>query len=72
PNGIPIEFSCNVPGVDIRSHPTLIDSAPSKTAREGAEPRSDVWPAAPSPTPADKRKVYPGVGSELFHGIKKK
>lgn len=71
PNGIPIEFSCSVPGVDIRENPTLIDSAPSETAREGADPRPEVWPPVASPTPLDQRQVYPGVGSELFHGIKK-
>ena len=71
PNGIPIEFSCNVPDVDIRANPTMRDSAPSATAREGSEPRPGVWPPVPSPTPPAQRKVYPGVGSELFHGIKK-
>jgi catechol 2,3-dioxygenase-like lactoylglutathione lyase family enzyme len=71
PNWIPIEFSCPVPDVDIRAHPTLIDSAPSETAREGAEPQPGVWPPGASPTPLDQRQVYPGVGSELFHGIKK-
>ncbi len=71
PNGIPIEFSHNVEGIDIRRNPSLADTAPSKVSREGPEPRSDVWPAVKSPTPKDKRRVYPGAGSELFHGIKK-
>jgi hypothetical protein len=54
---------------------TVIDvkqlAEPSAVSREGAEPNSGVWPAVANPTPAEKRKVYPGVGSELFHGIKK-
>jgi catechol 2,3-dioxygenase-like lactoylglutathione lyase family enzyme len=71
PNGIPIEFRCPVPEVDIRAHPTLIDSAPSETARVGPEPRPEAWPPVQIPTPPDQRKVYPGVGSELFHGFEK-
>jgi hypothetical protein len=30
-----------------------------------------IWPAVAKPTPKEKRKVFPGVGSELFHGVKK-
>lgn len=71
PNGIPIEFSCPVPGVDIRLHPLMADKAPSPTTQEGSEPQKGVWPEVAAPTPKEKRKVYPGVGSELFHGIKK-
>ena len=29
------------------------------------------WPAVDKPTPGKGRKIYPGAGSELFHGIKK-
>jgi catechol 2,3-dioxygenase-like lactoylglutathione lyase family enzyme len=71
PNGIPIEFSRNVEGIDIRRDPTMSDSAPSKIAQEGPEPNGQVWPPVQTPTPIDRRKVYPGVGSELFHGIRK-
>ena len=71
PNGIPIEFSTNVEGIDIRRSPTMRDAAPSDASREGPEPNPKVWPAVTAPTPKEKRKVYPGVGSELFHGIKK-
>jgi catechol 2,3-dioxygenase-like lactoylglutathione lyase family enzyme len=71
PNGIPIEFSCVVPGVDIRRQPVMRDTGPSEIAREGSEARPGIWPAVQTPTPPERRKVYPGVGSELFHGIKK-
>ena len=71
PNGIPIEFSADVAGVDIRRNPVMKDSTLSEIAREGPEPQPDFWPAVKAPTLTEKRKVYPGVGSELFHGIKK-
>lgn len=68
PNGIPIEFSCNVPGIDVRRNPQMRDSSPSPVTMEGAEPRRDTWPAAEHHTPVKDRRVYPGAGSELFHG----
>jgi len=71
PNGIPIEFSHNVEGVDVRKHPQMADSAPSDVTREGSEPNVDKWPGVERPTPKSEREVYPGAGSELFHGIKK-
>jgi catechol 2,3-dioxygenase-like lactoylglutathione lyase family enzyme len=71
PNGIPIEFSHNVEGVDIRRQPVMSDRAPTKLAREGPEPRFEKWPPVDKPTPKQERQVYPGAGSELFHGKKK-
>jgi catechol 2,3-dioxygenase-like lactoylglutathione lyase family enzyme len=68
PNGIPIEFSWNVPDRDIRREPRMIDTAPSLVTREGPEPHTDRWPAPTALTPVEDRKVYPGAGSELFHG----
>jgi catechol 2,3-dioxygenase-like lactoylglutathione lyase family enzyme len=70
PNGIPIEFSCNVKGVDIRKEPVMADKVQSDVAREGVNPVSDKWPKVKAPTPEEKRKVYPGQGSEFFHGKK--
>lgn len=70
PNGIPIEFSHNVEGVDIRENPQMRDRAPSQITLEGAEPQSGIWPQATMPTPKSERMVYPGAGSELFHGKK--
>ncbi len=71
PNNIPIEFSYHVPGTDVRRNPLMADSAPSAIAIEGPEPQFERWPAVPTPTPGSKRKIYPGAGSELFHGKKK-
>ncbi|KAF0144126.1 MAG: glyoxalase/bleomycin resistance protein/dioxygenase [Nitrospirae bacterium] len=71
PNGIPIEFSHNVEGKDVRKTPKMIDKAPSAITKEGSEPNLNVWPKVKKPTPKSERKVYPGAGSELFHGIKK-
>ncbi|HUJ18606.1 MAG TPA: VOC family protein [Nitrospirota bacterium] len=70
PNGIPVEFSYYVPGTDVRKSPLMADREPTLLAREGAEPRFDRWPAAAAPTPREKRRIYPGAGSELFHGKK--
>jgi catechol 2,3-dioxygenase-like lactoylglutathione lyase family enzyme len=71
PNGIPIEFSHNVEGVDVRANPQMADSDPSAVTREGPEPNFNQWPRIERPTPQDEWEVYPGAGSELFHGIKK-
>ena len=71
PNGIPIEFSHNVAGIDIRKTPQMADSLPSSITREGAEPQDNRWPKGVKRTPPEERTVYPGAGSELFHGIKK-
>ena len=70
PNGIPVEFSWNVEGIDIRKEPKMGDSSPSAITGEGPEPQPDKWPGVDQPTPQKDRKVYPGVGSEIFHGIK--
>src|SRR4030042_1313322 len=45
PNGIPIEFSHNVEGIDVRRNPSMRDSGPSRVSREGAEPQAGEWPA---------------------------
>ena len=70
PNGIPIEFSHNVPGIDVRRDPAMRDKQPSGAALEGAEPRPGIWPEVTRPTPSAERRVWPGAGSELFHGKK--
>jgi catechol 2,3-dioxygenase-like lactoylglutathione lyase family enzyme len=70
PNGIPIEFSHNVEGAGIRNKPQMRDRAPSQITLEGAEPQQRVWPRVTTPTRQSERMVYPGAGSELFHGKK--
>jgi len=71
PNGIPIEFSHNVEGVNIRKKPQTGDRAPSHITFEGSEAQSGIWPEVTTPTLKSERIVYPGAGSELFHGKKK-
>jgi len=71
PNGIPIEFSHNVEGVDVRKDPSMKDTVPSAAAREELTPHPQKWPSVAASTPKEERAVYPDAGSELFHGIKK-
>ena len=71
PNGIPIEFSCSVRGVDVRKHPRMVDSAPSAVTLEGPEPQANQWPEVLRPTPIEERAVYPGEGMELISGDRK-
>ncbi len=70
PNGIPIEFSYSVPGTDVRTSPLMADRSPTTLALEGADPQAGKWPPVLHSTPPAERKVYPGAGSELFHGKK--
>jgi catechol 2,3-dioxygenase-like lactoylglutathione lyase family enzyme len=72
PNGIPIEFSLNIEGVDIRKNPKMLDAHPTDIAREGPEPRFGKWPAVENPTPENERNIYPGIGSEYFRGKARK
>jgi catechol 2,3-dioxygenase-like lactoylglutathione lyase family enzyme len=65
PNGIPIEFSAPVPGVDIRKEPQMMDSNPAAAAWEGAEPQPGRWPQPDGPIPAEDRRIYPGDGMIL-------
>ena len=71
PNGIPVEFSYHVTGTDVRNEPLMADKKPTPVAQEGPEPQFEKWPRVEKPTPKMERKVYPGAGSELFHGKKK-
>ena len=68
PNGIPIEFSCNVEGVDIRKQPTMADRAPSAITKEGPDPQIHNWPKVKNPTPKEDRKVFSGEGTQLVKG----
>lgn len=71
PNGIPIEFSHNVEGRDIRRNPRMVDAQPSEVTQEGPEPRHEMWPSIERKTPQEERRVFPGAGSELFHGVER-
>jgi catechol 2,3-dioxygenase-like lactoylglutathione lyase family enzyme len=70
PNGIPIEFSHDVEGIDVRKNPEMADKSPSAITNEGPEPQTGHWPAVTTPTPKGDRRIYPGAGSEFFHGKK--
>ena len=71
PNGIPVEFSHNVEGIDVRNNPMMEDRVPTAAAREGSWPHPGIWPLVSRSTPKKEWIVYPGAGSELFHGKKK-
>jgi len=72
PNGIPIEFSWNVEGIDLHKKPQMADVLPSELAREGPNPRYDTWAKVELPTSGQERRVYPGEGMKYFHADKKK
>ena len=71
PNGVPVEFSVAVPGADFREVTLLADRDPGEVAAEGPAPRPDRWPQPARRTPPDERVIYPGAGSEYFHGTRK-
>ncbi|RJO74538.1 MAG: VOC family protein [Myxococcales bacterium] len=70
PNGLPVEFSYDVPERDVGKSPMLADPELVAAAKEGPEPQPGKWPAVKFPTPLKARRVYPGAGSEIFHGRK--
>ncbi|MFH2002748.1 MAG: VOC family protein [Planctomycetota bacterium] len=66
PNNIPIEFSVNVPHVDIRRQPAMKDLHPSAVALEGAEPQPGHWPSPEAEAgSAPNHPIYPGEGSRI-------
>lgn len=71
PNGIPIEFSWPVDGINVHERPILADSAPSDLAKQGAEPVLGKWPVVTQPTDEKDKKLLKSVGSELYHCLKK-
>lgn len=72
PNGIPIEFSWYIGGIDIHRAPAMMDSDPSDIAKEGPAPQPGKWPQPGGTTPLSAYRAYPGQGSEFFRGKKKK
>lgn len=67
PNEIPVEFSCNVPGVDIRKEPKMKDKGPSPVTLEGPEQQPNVWPV-PSDDDSESDqdiRIYPGDGIDI-------
>lgn len=70
PNGIPIEFTWNVEGVDLRKKPVMIDQLSSEIAGEGSEQQEGKWPQVKSPTTKKDRKTYPGQFIRFFRKLK--
>jgi len=66
PNGIPLEFSSFVPGVDLVNHPVLADSEKPQSATEGPEPHEDFWPPVTDPFKEDEKIIQPGEGLDVF------
>ncbi|WP_353118431.1 VOC family protein [Nitratidesulfovibrio sp.] len=66
PNGLAIEFSAPVPGVDVRAAPRMTDTQPVPAAQEGPEPVPGHWPPVAAPTPLADRRVYPGEGDDFL------
>ena len=67
PNNIAIEFSCPVPGEDIRRYPKMKDRHPSAVTREGTIPRPEEWPGIDRNRPLRLSPdldytIYPGEG----------
>ncbi|RJX28429.1 MAG: VOC family protein [Desulfarculus sp.] len=62
PNGIAIEFSWDVPELDLRRQPVMADHHPVAAALEGPEPQPGRWPPVSRPTAQEDRAVYPGEG----------
>jgi catechol 2,3-dioxygenase-like lactoylglutathione lyase family enzyme len=71
PNGIPIEFSWNVEGIDIRENPVMVDPPPTEVAGEGPEPQEGRWPPLEEPTLIKDRKIYPGQFGKFFEKTRK-
>jgi catechol 2,3-dioxygenase-like lactoylglutathione lyase family enzyme len=71
PNGVPVEFSVTVPGADFRQVPLFADRDPGAVASEGATSQPGAWPEPGTVSPLAERVMYPGAGSEYFHGVKK-
>jgi catechol 2,3-dioxygenase-like lactoylglutathione lyase family enzyme len=66
PNGIAIEFCCEVEGQDMHQEPALHDANPLLAALEGPEPQPGKWPAVTNPTPATERQAKAGDSSGFF------
>lgn len=66
PNGIALEASVQIEGIDLINSPVLADQGATPVALEGSAPNPTAWPPVTTPTAKDKRKVYPGDGAKLF------
>ncbi len=67
PNGIAIEFCCEVVAQEMHQHLGIHDACPPPAAKEGAEPQPGKWPEVVNPTPAAERQAKAGDSSGFFH-----
>jgi CBS domain-containing protein/catechol 2,3-dioxygenase-like lactoylglutathione lyase family enzyme len=65
PNGIPIEFSCDVPGHDLFWNPVMQDFANTSEFLTEPNPVPGQWPR-PEPVPEEDRIIVPGEGKDNF------
>ena len=65
PNGIPIEFSCDVPGLDLFWNPVMQDLACTTSFLTEPNPVPDQWPK-PDPIPEEDQIIVPGEGKDNF------
>ena len=66
PNGISLEFCCQVKNIDIRSEPVMADASPPDSTREGPEAQPGQWKSAERTTPANERRIYSGELKKYF------
>lgn len=71
PNGIAIEFSSTVEGVDLRKTPVMADTDPSEEALKGPDPQPGVWPTVTNPTPEEDKVCYEGEGEKIIEALKR-
>ncbi|MEJ1397352.1 MAG: CBS domain-containing protein [Candidatus Sedimenticola sp. (ex Thyasira tokunagai)] len=68
PNGIPIEFSCDISGLDLFWNPVMQDLAATSEFLTEPNPLPGQWPR-PDPVPLEDRMVVPGEGKDNFPEI---
>ncbi|MBF0192020.1 MAG: VOC family protein [Magnetococcales bacterium] len=65
PNGIPVEFSWDRPGIDLLNNP-ILEQEHSPASCLTSEPRQNQWPD-PSPILLEERIVIDGEGNEHYN-----
>ncbi|MBF0456024.1 MAG: CBS domain-containing protein [Magnetococcales bacterium] len=65
PNGIPIEFSTDVPGLDLFWNPVMEDKAYPSDFLSQPNPYPNQWPV-PEPIDEEEQIIVPGEGVENF------
>ncbi len=65
PNGIPIEFSCDVPGLDLFWNPVMQDLGHTSGFLTETNPVAGQWPR-PDPVEMEDRIIVPGEGKDNF------